>query len=126
MFITEDEREQIARDLETMNRGHWLQLESQVHCHGGEANFWFLVAGPERVPELVGLILGPLQAAAARFDQTAFFASIGQKTATEMLTWATISDSEIRDGALVVPLHLQTGSRKLRAYDVFGPNKVPG
>ena len=41
MFITEDEREQIARDLETMNRGHWLQLESQVHYHGGEANFWF-------------------------------------------------------------------------------------
>ena len=126
MIITEGEREQIGHDLEALNQGHWVQLESQVHYYGKEANFWFLVAGPERVPELVGLIIDRLQAAAVRFDETAFFASIGQKTATEMLTWATISDSEIRDGALVVPLHLQTGSRKLRAYDVFGPNKVPG
>ena len=122
MKITEDEREKVSRELESLNRDLWLKLVSQVHYHGDEANFWFLVSDPALVPLIIPLVLGPMNIAAGRFDETKFFVSFSQKTDTNRVVWEDISDDEVRLGRVDRPLCSHPAYFKLHQFDVFGVN----
>ncbi len=122
MMITEAAREAIGAELEQLNQGHWLQLESQVHYHGKEGNFWFLVPDGAIVPEVIDLVLGTFRQAAERFDETTFFFSLSEKTAVHQVIWGTVSHREILEGLMPRPLCKAPSLVPLGPCDVFGPN----
>lgn len=122
MKIDETSREAIQAELERANRGLWLKLVSEVHYHGGEVYFWFLVADRQHLPDAYSAISKILSMHLGNYDETEFNISFNQKEEGKSILWDSISDEELRSGVLRRELGSDPISRPLRDRDIFGPN----
>jgi hypothetical protein len=53
MKIDEKLREIIQAELERAGRGLWLKLVSELHYHGDEIYFWFLIDDRNKLPDAI-------------------------------------------------------------------------
>jgi hypothetical protein len=122
MKIDETSREAIQTELERANRGLWLKLVSEVHYHGDEVYFWFLIADRQHLPDAYKMITQILSTHIDNYDETKFNISFNQKEAGRNILWDSISDEELRSGVLRRELGSDPISRPLRDRDIFGQN----
>jgi hypothetical protein len=122
MMITEDGRAEIQRLLEARGRGTWLKLVSEVHRNGGEAPFWCLVRGLDRVAPAYAVFAAVLPPYLRRYDETRFSIAFDSKVDGRKINWEFLEDEELRAGPITRPLGLSPESTALRAEDIYGPN----
>ena len=122
MQITEADLQELQDALQKLNTGAWLQLAAEIHYHGGEAPFWFLISGPDRLEAAASIMLPILHQAALRFDGTKLTASFSEKKNGRRIVWDLVTEDEMRAGILDRELGDSPAFFKLHPWDVFGPN----
>ena len=122
MQITEAELEELQDALRKLNADAWLQLAAQIHYHGAEAPFWFLISGPDRLRAAAFIALPILHEAAIRFDGTKFSASFSENRNDQKIIWDVVTEDEVCAGVPDRELGASPAFFKLRPWDVFGPN----
>jgi len=122
MKIDETSREAIEAELERANRGLWLKLVSEVHYHGDEVYFWFLIADRQHLSDAYNTISKILLLHVDNYDETEFNISFNQKKEGKSILWDSISNEELRSRVLRRGLGSDPISRPLRDRDIFGPN----
>jgi hypothetical protein len=122
MKIDEKLREIIQAELEEVSRGLWLKLVSELHYHGDEIYFWFLIDDRNKLPVAYKAVSKTLSLYLDSYGETKFNVSFNQKEEGHSILWDSISDEELRSGVLRRELGSDPISRPLRDRDIFGPN----
>ena len=122
MEISDAEHEELQDALQKLNAGAWLQLATEIRCHGRDASFWFLISGPDQLRAAASIVLPILHEAAIRFDGTKFSASFSEKRDNQEIIWDFVTEDELCAGIPDRELGASPAFFKLRPWDVFGPN----
>ena len=96
MKASEDDRLVLSNALDEENRGQWRQLKSEIHYHGEQALFWFLIDDPKKIGGIVSLFERLTSKELYRFDETKFEISFIEIRDRKKIIWDVIGDEEIR------------------------------
>ncbi len=123
MKIEESVRRKINEELETANRGAWVQLVSEIQYFGDELCIFVRISDGKNLARAYELIRSVLTRYMDAYTDTKFSVGFSEKRGEMEVRWDALDDDELRTGKLYQPLGSDPDLVPLADQDVFGDNR---